>query len=78
MTQTAPSQSNEEKAKRVYAQAVDCIKKQDFNGAEKYLTKSINIFPTADARVGRALRPRALLAAPNSVIHGVYVAIKQR
>ncbi|MBK9586274.1 MAG: methyltransferase domain-containing protein [Alphaproteobacteria bacterium] len=49
MTQTAPSQSNEEKAKRVYAQAVDCIKKQDFNGAEKYLTESINIFPTADA-----------------------------
>lgn len=49
MTQTAPSQSGEEQAKRVYVQAVECIKKQDFSGAEKYLTESMDIFPTADA-----------------------------
>ena len=49
MTKSAPSQSREEKAKAVYEHAVDCIKKQDFSGAEKYLTESMNIFPTADA-----------------------------
>ncbi len=49
MTQNASSLSNEDKAKAVYAQAVDCIKKQDFAGADKYLTESMSIFPTADA-----------------------------
>ncbi|MCB9977270.1 MAG: methyltransferase domain-containing protein [Rhodospirillales bacterium] len=49
MTQSAPTQSNEEKAKSIYAQAVECIKKQDFSGAEKYLKESMDIFPTADA-----------------------------
>ncbi|MBK6895957.1 MAG: methyltransferase domain-containing protein [Alphaproteobacteria bacterium] len=49
MTNHATSSSNEAKAKEIYVLAVDCIKKQDFAGAEKYLTESMSIFPTADA-----------------------------
>jgi SAM-dependent methyltransferase len=49
MTNPATSSSNEAKAKEIYVLAVDCIKKQDFAGAEKYLTESMSIFPTADA-----------------------------
>lgn len=40
---------NNPAAKAAYEQAVDCIKKQDFAGAEKYLTESLGIAPTADA-----------------------------
>lgn len=40
---------NNPAARAAYAQAVDCIKKQDFAGAEKYLTESLGIAPTADA-----------------------------
>lgn len=49
MSQSNPAAEAEEQAKAVYAQAVDCIKKQDFAGAEKYLTESLNIAPNADA-----------------------------
>lgn len=49
MTQNNTAQSMEEQAKAIYAQAVDCIKRQDFAGAEKYLVESMGIAPTADA-----------------------------
>lgn len=49
MTQNNPAEKAEEQAKAVYAQAAECIKKQDFAGAEKYLSESLNIAPTADA-----------------------------
>lgn len=49
MSQNNPATGAEDQARAVYAQAVDCIKKQDFAGAEKYLTESLGIAPTADA-----------------------------
>ncbi|MCB1591123.1 MAG: methyltransferase domain-containing protein [Alphaproteobacteria bacterium] len=49
MNNPATSPSAEDQARTVFGKAVDCIKKQDFAEAEKFLVDSISIFPTADA-----------------------------
>ena len=40
---------DENKALQLYEKAVSCIKNQDFAGAEKYLSQSIEIKPSADS-----------------------------
>lgn len=49
MSKSATPKNALEQARQVYSQAAECIKKQDFGNAEKYLTESLEIAPIADA-----------------------------
>lgn len=49
MSKNDPARTPEQEAKEIYALAVDCIKKNDLGGAEKFLVQSMNIAPTPDA-----------------------------
>ncbi len=47
--QQKPSQEDQEKAENIYAAAVEAIKRQDFETAEKHLRESLKLSPSAKA-----------------------------